>query len=465
VSYITATPRGGNDLYFEGNVAVGEKYTLNEDFEFDKLSADMTITVFSSQGGTVLQTTNVHLSCSQPLFLFDKFGASQVTQWIETSGRVVSDTQGDVPTGSIVVALEPAPGIVPVRLTEMQVITSAQDAPIDYTPQVAGQVLTPGIALELPGFAIDIELGVRTRYTFFTTIIGETLDGSNQCNGNSFLECTVGFNLDPAFPTAVPTPRPTLTPFPTGDPLTTPCEIASNIACTVVEPAVNIGCDLLSGSVSASCPADQQLLTAFLEYDGSLGPSIFVVPTCGKSEYNTKTVATGEIFEFRTRASDTCEEVTFEIYDSGDATGNGEFLASADAALPCPGPWTIGSEVAPGLKLAYYVSTNDGGGTFDFNVLEATVQIDYFGINTGRSPLTVASGGVSAPAPFETGAITTVPTTIAQQTRTVLKSETQTISLVGNAGSTLDFSMSLAGNAANAFALPCETTSTFQISL
>merc|ERR1712238_367221 len=30
------------------------------------------------------------MTCTNPLFLFDKFGASQVTEWVETSGHVVT---------------------------------------------------------------------------------------------------------------------------------------------------------------------------------------------------------------------------------------------------------------------------------------------------------------------------------------------------------------------------------------
>jgi len=97
-NYITATADGGSDVYFEGLVKVGEKYTLNEDRAFDNLSADiMTITIFESRkGGPLLQIIVMDLSCSQPLSLFDKFGASQITQWVETSGRVVTDAQTGV---------------------------------------------------------------------------------------------------------------------------------------------------------------------------------------------------------------------------------------------------------------------------------------------------------------------------------------------------------------------------------
>jgi hypothetical protein len=37
-SYITAIPRGGTDVYFAGPVAVGEKYTLNQDRALGTLS-------------------------------------------------------------------------------------------------------------------------------------------------------------------------------------------------------------------------------------------------------------------------------------------------------------------------------------------------------------------------------------------------------------------------------------------
>jgi len=103
-SYITAVPRGSgnsktNQFFFAGSVPVGEKYTLNAERYYDKLAADMTITIYDTEGGDIQQIVDVHLSCSQPLILFDKFGASEVTQWVETSGRVVSKRQSGVVTG------------------------------------------------------------------------------------------------------------------------------------------------------------------------------------------------------------------------------------------------------------------------------------------------------------------------------------------------------------------------------
>merc|ERR1712238_115495 len=88
--YIEATGGSGNNEYFSGSVPVGSEYTLNEDGAFDSLGS-ATIKVYTSQGGDVLQTITVNdMICTNPLFLFDKFGASQVTKWVETSGRVVT---------------------------------------------------------------------------------------------------------------------------------------------------------------------------------------------------------------------------------------------------------------------------------------------------------------------------------------------------------------------------------------
>jgi len=87
--YIEATG-SGNNVYFSGSVPVGSEYILNEDRAFDSLGS-ATIKVYTSQGGDVLQTVTLNdMTCTNPMFLFDKFGASQVTEWVETSGRVVT---------------------------------------------------------------------------------------------------------------------------------------------------------------------------------------------------------------------------------------------------------------------------------------------------------------------------------------------------------------------------------------
>jgi len=51
--------------------------------------------VYTTQGGELLQTVTINdMTCNNPLFLFDTFGASQITKWTETSGRVVTSNVG-----------------------------------------------------------------------------------------------------------------------------------------------------------------------------------------------------------------------------------------------------------------------------------------------------------------------------------------------------------------------------------
>ena len=419
---------------------VGEKYTLNADRQFDKLSADMTLSIFDSQGGNALQVTDVHLSCSQPLFLFDKFGASQVTEWVETSGRVVTDTQTGVETGTIEVGLATDNQQKPVRLLEMTVLTNTQDQPIDYTSQVAGQVLQPGSSIELPGFEIDIELGQQVRYTFFTTIIGETLDGTNMCNGNDMLECIVGFNLNPVFPTIVPTPSPTLTPRPTSNSAVTTCNVGSQISCAVTNPPGIFTCDSLQAPISESCPADAELLRAFLKNTGTA--SVFLIIDCDKSEYVAQLVEPGQLAQLNTRASDVCEEATATVYDS-DPLDGGSSIGSSQLQIACPGPWTLGATIAPGFVLESYVSTFDNGGTFDFNIAEVEVEINYIGQNAGSVPLTISDGTITSP--LGSGPVTGLPTNIAVRNQQILQTQIGTIELSGKDGQALTFIQSLNG--------------------
>mmetsp|Transcript_24086 Transcript_24086/g.50846 ORF Transcript_24086/g.50846 Transcript_24086/m.50846 type:complete len:236 (+) Transcript_24086:214-921(+) len=58
--YITAVSADGGDVYFAGNVAAGVDYTLNANTEADVLSYHITITTFESQGGAILDTTDVY---------------------------------------------------------------------------------------------------------------------------------------------------------------------------------------------------------------------------------------------------------------------------------------------------------------------------------------------------------------------------------------------------------------------
>jgi len=190
-SYIVVNSKSGNETYFSGSVAVGEEYTLNANGLY-VLIADMIITIYDTEGGNILQRIELRLDCSNSLFLFDRFGASQVTSWKEISGREVTATPETNRNGKIAITVE-NPGTSPIRLIEMTLLSNTEDIPINYTSEVRDTVLQPIDEVSLTDYQFNYDLATRTRYTFFTTIIAELADGdnTNQCNSYHTIECVL----------------------------------------------------------------------------------------------------------------------------------------------------------------------------------------------------------------------------------------------------------------------------------
>jgi hypothetical protein len=153
----------------------------------------MTISIYETQGGKMLQKTNLLLDGTNELFLFDKFGASQVLYWKEIDGREV-EAPDISRTARITVSVNNPDDTSTIRLVEMSLLTNVQAEPVDYTPEIEEVILQPHQIISLNDYELQYNYGDgtgRTRYTFFTTIIAESLDGSEQCNNYAVLECTL----------------------------------------------------------------------------------------------------------------------------------------------------------------------------------------------------------------------------------------------------------------------------------
>mmetsp|Transcript_44130 Transcript_44130/g.49452 ORF Transcript_44130/g.49452 Transcript_44130/m.49452 type:complete len:330 (-) Transcript_44130:150-1139(-) len=194
-SYIVVTSQSGNETYFTGSVAVGEEYTINANEGYDQLIADLNITIFETEGGKRIQTTALRLDCTQHLFLFDRFGASQVTAWTEISGRVVTTPEETTRMGTIALTVH-NPGTSPIHLVEMTLLSNIEETPITYyTSEVNDTVLQPNDEISLTNYQFEYDLATKTRYLVFATIVAEHLaEGDNNTNNthcNSFhtLEC------------------------------------------------------------------------------------------------------------------------------------------------------------------------------------------------------------------------------------------------------------------------------------
>ncbi|NNK60324.1 MAG: HYR domain-containing protein, partial [Flavobacteriaceae bacterium] len=79
--YIIASSgdNGSGEVYFSGEVNLNEFYTISAaNAGQSQLNNNTIITIYDSEGGNILQVSNFHASCSQPLGSGDQFGANLI---------------------------------------------------------------------------------------------------------------------------------------------------------------------------------------------------------------------------------------------------------------------------------------------------------------------------------------------------------------------------------------------------
>ena len=177
------------------------------------------------QPQNILQTLVYHSSCSQNLFLKDRFGSVQLVVFVNEDQGTVTCFQNATLTFDIDVPVDIEGGSA--ELTALNVISNV--GIFDLSDQVAGVIVTPEMPFQATA-TITMDLTVRQKYTALSTIIGRTDEGKG-CFGTDFFEFEAGNPLPPIFPTLAPSAAPTISPFPTPDPETAPCNLRADIEC------------------------------------------------------------------------------------------------------------------------------------------------------------------------------------------------------------------------------------------
>ena len=191
-------------IFFEGPVEINGLFNVS-DPNGDRLPADMNITTYASTAaggqGEVLQSVQYHSSCSQNLFLKDRFGASQLVAFFNEEQGLV-----DCFVTSNYTFTFSNNGTVPAILESLVALTTPF-GPFDLTEQVAEQNLAPGemFVVYLP---VVLDLTVRQRYTVLATITGKFSDAAMSCSSSDFLDFVAGNALPPSIPTVAPTTPP-----------------------------------------------------------------------------------------------------------------------------------------------------------------------------------------------------------------------------------------------------------------
>ena len=200
-AYIRATNyRNENTIYFEGTVEWDGTFNLTEP-NGDRLPADMNFTVYDREGGTLLQRVQYHSSCSQNLFLKDRYGANQLVGFYNPLQGLV-----DCFVTSNYTFTFGNNGTFPAVLESLVALTTPF-GPFNLTDDVLGQMLMPGesFVVYLP---IELDLTVRQRYTVLATITGNFFDNGITCSSSDFLDFVAGGTTAPSVPTVAPTTVP-----------------------------------------------------------------------------------------------------------------------------------------------------------------------------------------------------------------------------------------------------------------
>jgi hypothetical protein len=203
--YITAfDSRTGNE-YYEGLVGVNGTFVAKPSDGI--MREEMNITVYDPRNLTtredivspenLLQTLKFDDTCASAILLNELLGTMQLVGFANPmQGRITTF----VPIKIFFTISIPqfSFGRDEARLSEHSLLTNAfgdEFGFLNNTDKVNGQIISEGEPLVVSQeFVVDMSKYIR--YTFFTVIIAETLQGDNQCNGDAFYEVVMGWPSD-----------------------------------------------------------------------------------------------------------------------------------------------------------------------------------------------------------------------------------------------------------------------------
>ena len=253
-SYIVVTDRDGETVYHDDWVAVGELFTLSDGG--NNFVANQIITIYRNNNtndpANIIQSMQYHSSCSNNLFLKDRFGAVQLVIWVNEEQGVVSCFANQTFELDITVPLDIQGG--PAMVNSLTIASNVDPFFFNLTDKVAGIIVDAGDTIQT-SVSIPIDLTSRRTYNLLITLTATTMEGKI-CRATELTSFTAGYPLPPIFPTFSPTQAPTGTPAPTRDPDTSPCTVNADINC---ESSSGRSCRLLSAPSSSICNSEEDI--------------------------------------------------------------------------------------------------------------------------------------------------------------------------------------------------------------
>ena len=197
-AYIEVTDiKGLGIVYFSGIVSVGEIFRLNDAEE--RFEADMFVTISSPDQSTLLQRVQFHSSCSSNLELKNRFGASQLVEFINDLQGVVTCFATFSLRLDVAIPFEAeSEGGGEIILDQLTADTSFAGL-LDLTDQVQGFTLVPGMAPVVVELLGTIDATQRMTYSILYNVQGTRVSDNAQCTGMELVSFEAG--LVPTSPT------------------------------------------------------------------------------------------------------------------------------------------------------------------------------------------------------------------------------------------------------------------------
>lgn len=425
VFVVVSSVKDPSVVYTQQYVSVGSTFQVDDSSQI--ALSDQKITIYSSdqlEPSTQLQTITYQSSCSQNLFLKDRFGAVQVVGWVNDGQGVVSSYAN--------VTFDVSASIVDTSVSDLLVTSFTAETSFgtfDFTDEFSGQSLAWGSSI-LASFDATIDLTSYRRYNVLSEVTGQNSNGQ-VFSGAASYEFATG---------PVTSAIPSLAPVIGGSMPLTACSLSASIECsltndpsrtckTLVPPAIS---KCSGGKVkqlqflynAQSCTASNTTATDFECSDVNGGPIssqvyITITDEAGQSSYFTGIVEPGIIF-----ATTSDAELTDKIKVDIASLENGEpgdllqtFLLSSSCAgeendvslLTQYGSLQLTAFESPesGFQAAIevisqvFVVTNDGDDAVSLSW--ANITSTLFGTTSLISPPgLLLSSGESITFPFET---------------------------------------------------------------
>jgi hypothetical protein len=262
ISHIVVQGNGG-EIFYEGFVAVGGVFSVTNNG--NEVEPVLNISIYDSSDTTpdaLLQTAVFDSSCSELLFLNDRFGATQLVEF-ENNRQGITSSFFNV-TFEFVINSSLQDGDITVNT--FNVVTNFAGL-LNFTEELMETVIAAGNSSAYVSSSFQIDLTERQHYTVFTLIVS-TNEMGEVCADTNFLEFSAGYDpSNPGYPSASPSMTPTSTPLPTSTPEYSYCSLDPMIKCRVVEGPLQ-ECKSLAAPTSEACTSGDLPIALQFRYVG-----------------------------------------------------------------------------------------------------------------------------------------------------------------------------------------------------